>query len=326
MENEIGSILILGAAGFVGGYLIKECKKQGYEVYATKLEHEEIHIACDQIYNLNLLDKENIHDVLHTAKPKSIVNLSAQSSVGLSWKNPQLTIDVNIKGVVNLLESVKEYDKNTKILLISSSEEYGKQSESECYITEEHPTNPSNPYAVTKACQTMFSKLYNESYDMNIITMRAFNHIGPGQNMGFVVPDFCQQIVDIEIGKKAPKIIVGNLSACRDFTDVRDIVKGYLKVLEKGKRNTIYNIGSGKAVSIESILKQLLSFSRKTIEIEIDSEKFRPNDVKIIEANIDKIRNDTGYQPEISLSSTLQETLNYFRKKSEENCEIQNKF
>ena len=316
MNSNITPILVIGAAGFVGGYLLEECKKQNLEVYATKLKHESIAHPNHGVYDLNLLDKDNIDDVLRNVKPKSIINLSAQSSVGLSWKNPQLTVDVNIKGVVKLLECVKVYDTSIRILMISSSEEYGKQVSEECYITETYPTNPSNPYAVTKACQTMFSKLYCESYGMDIITMRAFNHIGPGQSLGFVVPDFCQQIVDIENGLKDTKLHVGNLDACRDFSDVRDIVKGYLGVLKFGKANEIYNIGSGEAISIKQILDKLLAFTKRKIDVVIDGEKFRPNDVRIIEANIDKLKNDTGYQPEISIDQTLEETLQYFRDKN----------
>lgn len=317
MNSNISPILIIGSAGFVGNYLIKECVNQKIETYGTKLPHEKMNLKCDGIFDLDLLKMDNIVEVLNKVKPKAIVNLSAQSSVGLSWKDPGLTIDVNIKGAVNLLEAVRIYDKDTRVLMISSSEEYGKQTSERCIIDEEQVVNPSNPYAVTKASQTLFTKLYNDAYHMNIITMRAFNHIGPGQNLGFVVPDFCEQIVDIESGKKEPIIKVGNLSAFRDFTDVRDIVKGYVEVLKHGKRNSVYNIGSGRSIEIKKILETLLSMAKVEIEVIVDPEKFRPMEVKLIEANISKIQKDVGYQPEISLQQTLKETLEYFRKKNE---------
>lgn len=314
MANLIEPILIVGGAGFVGKYLIDYCKDNGLEFYVTKLPQEEIEdVNSDLLFDLDILDIQAVKDVIEKANPKSIIHLAAQSSVGLSWKNMHLTVDVNIKGSINIFQAVEQIDKKIRILVIGSSEEYGKIDSVSCRIEESHATNPMNPYAITKTTQTMIARMFHEAYGLDVVIMRAFNHIGPGQKLGFVVPDFCSQIVDIEKGITENKMLVGNLSAMRDFTDVRDIVKGYVMALKFGKSGEIYNIGSGEAVSIQSILDLLLGMANVTIQIEQDINRMRPSDVKLIEADISKLQGDTGYKPEIPLSVTLLDTLNYYR-------------
>ena len=172
---------------------------------------------------------------------------------------------------------------------------------------------PGNIYAATKACQNMIGKIYADGYDLDIMMVRAFNHIGPNQAPMFVVADFCKQVAEIERGEKEPIIYTGNLSAKRDFTDVRDVVRAYGLLIQKGKKGETYNIGSGHAIAIQEILDNILEFSKTKIKSEVDSSKIRPVDVPIIEADTTKIRACTGWNPEISLDTTLLETLEYWR-------------
>lgn len=306
-------VLIIGGAGFVGNYLIEKLKVEA-ELYVTKLKNEIIDIEDINILDLDLLKISEIEKVLREIKPEYIYNLAAQSSVALSWKNPQLTVDINIKGIINLLESIKSIENYfPRILLIGSSEEYGDFSNGK--IDENEKIIPKNIYAATKVFQSMISKIYVEAYKMNIIYVRPFNHIGPKQSPMFVVSDFCKQVAEIEKGKQDSIIYVGNLQAKRDFSDVRDIVNIYVEIIKKGKIGEIYNVGSGKAISVEKILNIILKNSSKNISVELDPKKIRPIDVPIIEADTTKLRNAIDYIYLYSIEETIKDILNYWREK-----------
>lgn len=313
--------LIIGAAGFVGSYLAENLiNEYGWTVYATKLEHETFSIEKVTVLTLDVLDGESVYELLQEIKPDYIFHLAAQSSVALSWKKPELTLDVNIKGCVHLLEAVRKLDYSPRVLLIGSGEEYGYLQDNEIPVKEDTVLRPGNFYAATKACQNMFGKIYADAYQMQVMMVRAFNHIGPGQAPLFVVSDFCKQVAEIEYGKREPVLYVGNLSAKRDFTDVRDIVNAYAKLIQKGSAGETYNIGSGHAVSIQSILDQIVAMSEKEIRVETDAGKMRPVDVPIIEADISKIVRETGWRPEIPLHVTLREVLEYWREQIKQQC------
>ena len=309
--------LIIGAAGFVGGYLAGYLKEnRGMEVHVTKLPVEELRGVGDKVYNLNILKKEDVISLLFEVRPDYIFHLAAQSSVGIAWKNPTLTIDINIKGSVNVMDAVRELYYKPRILLIGSGEEYGYIQEGEIPIREENRLRPGNIYAATKACQNMIGSIYAQAYDMEIMMVRAFNHIGPEQSPTFVVSDFCRQVAEIEKGQREPVIYVGNLNAQRDFTDVRDVVEAYSLLVEYGLHGETYNVGRGKAVSIEEILEMVISLSDEEIKVEIDRNKLRPVDVPVIEADISKINRLTGWKPRIPLAQTVKETLDYWRERA----------
>lgn len=311
--------LIIGAAGFVGNYLIKHIQETyDWKLVATKLENETLEYDNIQVYNLNILYKEEITALLKEMQPDYIFYLAAQSSVSLSWKNPLLTVDINIKGCLNLLECLRELEQNPRILLIGSGEEYGYIQPEDTPVKETTVLAPGNIYAATKACQNMLGTIYARAYNMNIILVRAFNHVGPGQTPTFVVSDFCRQVALIENGKQAPVIKVGNLEAMRDFTDVRDVVRAYGMLIQKGVKGYTYNIGSGHAVRIRSLLENILKLSTVPITVEIDSAKLRPLDIPIIEADISKLTECISWKPEIPQIQTLQETLGYWRQKVRE--------
>lgn len=306
--------LVVGGGGFVGPYLVRHLKDElGYEVTVTKTEKETLAMDGAVVKNLDILDKNQISELLNEEKPDYLFHLAAQSSVAYSWKNPTLTVDVNIKGCVNLLEAVKDADEKPSVLLIGSGEEYGHIKKDECPIIEDNVLRPGNIYAATKSCQNMLGKIYSDAYGLDIMMVRAFNHIGPNQTPVFVVADFCKQVADIEKGKQEPVIYVGNLSAKRDFTDVRDVVKAYALLVKGGKRGETYNVGRGHAVAIEDILKEIVSMSDKDIEVKVDEKKLRPVDVPIIEPDIEKIKKEVGWEPVIELRQTLEETLEYWR-------------
>ena len=310
--------LIIGGAGFVGKHLAEHIHKEyGWSLDVTKMQCEQLNLSHAEIHDIDILKMEQIETLICRIRPDYIFHLAAQSSVSLSWTNPQFTVDVNIKGSLNLLESVRTLDYKPRILLIGSSEEYGRIKEYEQQpISEETLLNPGNIYAVTKVCQNMIGKLYTEAYGLDIISVRAFNHIGPGQSETFVVADFCKQVAQIELGEKEPILSVGNLSAKRDFTDVRDIVKCYCLLMIKGRSGETYNVGSGQAWSIQELLDVIIASSiNHHIEVHIDEQKFRPIEVPVIKADLQKLEADTDWKPESNIEKTIEDTLMYWRQK-----------
>ena len=306
--------LVIGVAGFVGDYLVSHLKNDlQWQVAATKLKSEEYQSENVDVFELDITNKENITEILSSAKPDIVFHLAAQSSVALSWKNPNLTVDINIKGTINVLDSIRELELKPRILLIGSSEEYGYSAKDNCPIDENVPIAPSNIYAATKAVQNMLGNIYLNAYGMDIIMVRAFNHIGPKQSPIFVVSDFCKQVAEIEIGLREPKMYVGNLSAKRDFTDVRDVVRAYGLLVRKGIKGETYNVGSGKAVSIQEILDIILSFSTKKIEVIVDEKKLRPVDIPIIEADVLKSKCNIGWTAKYEIRTTILDVLQYWR-------------
>lgn len=308
-------VLIVRAAGFVGNYLI-DCLANNSvtEIHATKLPNTEYNHDKAIVHELDIMDKDSIVSLLYEIRPTHIFHLAAQSSVGVAWKNPGLTIDVNIKGSVNLLDAIRELFYKPRIVMIGSGEEYGHIKEDEVPIKEDNHTRPGNIYAATKACQNMIGNIYAKAYDMELIQVRAFNHIGPGQAPLFVVSDFCKQVVEIEKGLREPVINVGNLKAKRDFTDVRDVVRAYFLLAQQGRAGETYNVGCGHAVEINEILNTIIEQSSEPIEVRVDPNKIRPVDVPIIEADITKIKSHTGWEPKIQIESTIQDTLLYWRE------------
>lgn len=314
--------LIIGGAGFVGAYLVRHLKNDlGQDVVVTKMASEQIHmdgVDMDdiQICDLDILQKESIVTLFREVRPDYIYHLAAQSSVSVSWKNPALTIDVNVKGGVNVLEALRELDYKPRVLFIGSGEEYGNILPNETPIKEENVSRPGNIYAATKACQNMLAKIYADAYGLDVMMVRAFNHIGPNQMPLFVVADFCKQVAEIEAGNREPVMKVGNLSAKRDFTDVRDVVRAYALLMKAGCAGETYNIGSGHAIAIKEILRLILDTSTAEIRVEVDPAKLRPVDVPIIEADTTKVHEATGWQPEIPLKQTIRETLDFWRTNS----------
>ena len=271
--------MIIGAAGFVGSYLTEAVRRDmSCEITVTKLAHEKADIPDVKVIDLDILDSDRFFEVLSAEKPDYIFHLAAQSSVALSWKNPELTVEVNIIGALNLLNAIRRLDCNPRVLMVGSGEEYGRVTD--VPVTEGCVLKPGNMYAVTKACQNMMSTLYSQAYGLQLIMTRSFNHIGPRQMPQFVVADFCSQVVKIEKGLQEPVIRVGNLSAKRDFTDVRDVVSAYCRLIQYGKAGETYNVGSGHAIAVDDILKEILSQSDAEIEVEIDPAKLRPVDIR----------------------------------------------
>lgn len=309
--------LITGIDGFVGGYLLEYLLKQDIDVWGTTLEDSkksEEKFSQAQVRQMDITNKDQVKAVLEKCKPDYIFHLAAQSSAAISWKKTKLTMEVNINGTINLLDSVRELNIKPRILLIGSSEEYGYVKPKDIPVNENQTLEPGNPYAVSKIAQSMIGKVYARAYNMDIVMVRAFNHIGPGQSPTFVASDFAKRIAEIEKGLLEPTLLVGNLEAERDFTDVRDIVKAYYELATKGNSEELYNVGSGNSYKIKKILDVLLSLTNSEIKVENDPNRMRPSDVPIVKCDDSKLKNLIGWAPKYSIQQTLEDVLEYWRK------------
>lgn len=300
-------VLITGAGGFVGKYLIEEFKKQNYEIVACDINKKQAFEKDLKYYDMDILNKELVDNIINDCQPDYLINLAAISSVGLSWSIPDKTIEVNVVGTLNLLEAVKKNCPKCKILLIGSSEEYESKDRP---LKEDDVVNANNPYGISKISQENFAKLYSEKYGLNIVCTRSFNHTGIGQLDQFVIPSFCKQVAEIEKTNKPGKIYVGNLSAYRDISDVKDIVKVYRSLLENDTDELIYNVGSGNTYKIEDLLKYIISLSNQEIEIVIDKDKIRPVDTPYICCDNSKT---LKYFDNTDIKDTIKEMYEYYK-------------
>ena len=304
-------ILILGINGFVGHYLAKEFTNSGYAVLGSDIAVSGFDSFNGEYYQCDLCNYNNVKTILEISKPTHIVNLAAVSSVGLSWKMPQKTIEVNVCGTLNILEALKELSQTPRVLLVGSSEEYEVSS---MPINEKFPLNANNPYGISKLMQDNFSQIYIEHYGMKIYRVRPFNHTGIGQNKSFVLPDLCKQVAEIEKSAKPGNIKVGNLSAKRDFSDVRDIVKAYRLIIESDLSDMVFNVGSGLSYSLQELLEYIISLSNQNISIEVDQERFRPIDTPIICCDNSLIKKTLNWKPVYTIFETLKDMYMFYNK------------
>ena len=291
-------VVIVGASGFVGGYLARELESAGHTVVKADLPE------------LDLLNAAQVDALIESHKPNAVVNLAAISSVGASWKKPDLTISVNVNGTLNLLEAVRKHTPQAKTLLIGSAEEYAVPA-SETKLKETDPLEASNPYGISKIAQENFAQLYRKKYGMSIVCTRSFNHTGVGQTTTFALPSFVKQVAEIDRSGKPGKIFVGNLSAWRDFSDVEDVVHVYRMLLENENEFDIYNVGSGIVNKIEDLLKDvILKFTPVDIEIVVDPEKVRPVETPYLCADNSRVKK---YWNGTDIRTTLKKMFDHYR-------------
>lgn len=302
-------VLIFGINGFVGAHLARELVLYGYEVCGSDrsnmclLSEVAAYRVCD------LTDAEGVAAVVREFDPDFIVNLAAVSSVGLSWRSPALTMRVNVEGALNVMEAARAQETMPRVLLVGSSEEYAEKGGP---LNEDDPTLSNNPYGISKVTQERFATLYSERYGLHVCLTRSFNHTGPGQAPNFVLPSWCRQAAEISRSGRPGKIVVGNLSVSRDFSDVRDVVRAYRLILEGGRAGEVYNVGSGRALPLRELLKTVTSLCNQPIEVEVDSALVRPADTPNICCDYSKLHEDLGWNPERRIENTLREMFDEY--------------
>jgi GDP-4-dehydro-6-deoxy-D-mannose reductase len=315
-------VLITGITGFAGSHLAEYILREFPNVEVWGLVrwrsplNNIIHIKEKlKLVEGDLKDYVSLREALKISKPDRIFHLAAQSFVPTSWKLPAETFAINAIGEINLFEAIMELKLDPLIHIAGSSEEYGLVYENEVPIKETNPLRPLSPYAVSKVAQDMLAYQYFQSYKLKTVRTRAFNHSGPRRGHVFVTSNFAMQIAMIEKGKQPPEIHVGDLTARRDFTDVRDVVRGYWLSLEKGEPGEVYNISSGKAYQIKEVLEILLSYSNVNVKIVQDPERMRPSDVLLLIGDYSKFSNKTGWKPSIPFEQTLKDLLDWWRER-----------
>lgn len=309
--------LITGMNGFAGSHLAEFLLTQpNVQVFGTGLGSITHLSHLDSKITFipgDLMNVPFVERLLTQTQPTHIYHLAGQAFAPISWQDPWATLETNIRAQVNLLHTAARMQSSARILVIGSLDEYGRVEPRDLPITETTPLRPDSPYGVSKIAQDFLGLQYFLSHRLHIVRVRPSNHIGPRQNEQFVTSNFAKQIAEIEAGRRAPVLYVGNLSAQRDFTDVRDMVRAYYLALEHGVPGEVYNIGSARAVSIQTIVETLLRYSRVPIRIQVDPARIRPSDTPTLYCDTTKFRAQTGWTPTIPLEQSLRDILEYWR-------------
>lgn len=309
-------VFITGASGFVGSYLCRLLKSSSYVVHGTcypeRPEHCDLTIA-DRIYYQDIRDAEGLAALVDEVRPDWIFHLAAVSSVRRSWEIRDEAFEINLAGTYHLFEAVRRHSSRSRILYVSSSDVYGVLAPVDKALSEADEIVPVNPYAFTKISGELLAGFYERIEGLDIVLARPFPHTGPGQSTDFVCPDWAFQIAQIEKGDREPVLSVGNTDVKRDFSDVRDIVRAYVRLMEKGRMGEVYNVCSGRAVTLKDVLDMLLSFTPEVIEVRVDPQKLRKTDIPLLVGDNQKIQGETSWRPEIPLDRTLLDLLNHSR-------------
>ncbi len=312
--------LITGITGFAGSHLAEYLLSEGDEVFGIKrvrspLDNIKNIMNQIELFDCNLMDPVSIRRVLKAVAPDKIFHLAAQSYVKASWDDPVHTMRNNIEGQMNIFNALIDLGMNPIIQIAGSSEEYGNVAEKDIPIRETCPLLPLSPYAVSKVAQDLMGYQYHQSYGLNVIRTRAFNHTGPRRGEVFATSSFAKQVALIEARKQEPIIKHGNLEAIRDFTDVRDTVRAYDMLTEQGNAATgeVYNICSNNGWSIGVVLDFLIKHSTVEVKTEVDESRLRPSDLPILKGDNSKLIEATGWAPQYNMEQTLVDLLDYWR-------------
>lgn len=312
--------LITGITGFAGSHLAEwllasDISVSGIYRWRSRMDNIE-HIQKDiELIEADIRDSFSVERVVREVRPDYIFHLAAQSFIPQSYQAPSETISTNVLGCLNILEAVRESGLDCIVHIAGSSEEYGSIQLNETPIKETNPLRPRSQYAVSKVAQDLLGQQYWHSHKVWTVITRAFNHSGPRRGEPFCTSNFAKQIAEIEAGIREPVIRHGNLEAMRDFSDVRDVVKAYLLAVQKCEPGQVYNICSGRSVSIDFVLHTLLFMSDVSVEMVQDPARMRPSDISIFVGDCSKFKKQTGWVPQYQLEATLKDLLNYWREK-----------
>jgi len=303
-------ILVTGASGFAGSHLVDQLSAAGELVVAWQRPGGLPPAARSGVTwaAMELLDERGIRDAIHRLQPRIVFHCAGAAHVGMSWTTTEPTFAVNVRGTHYLVEALRKLASPTRLLIPSSAQVYAASDEP---LREDHPLRPASPYGLSKLAQEMVGLI--APGPVQPLVARAFNHFGPRQAPSFAASDFARRIADIEAGRWSPEIMVGNLDARRDLTDVRDVVRAYRLMADGAAAGAVYNVCSGRAVVIGDLLELLLSRSKVPIRVSVDRARYRPNDQATVVGSADRIKRDLGWTPTIPIEQTLDDLLAYWR-------------
>jgi GDP-4-dehydro-6-deoxy-D-mannose reductase len=299
--------LVTGAAGFAGGWLVRELAAAGYTVHASGLEAAVARPPEGSAgwRELDVTSTASVRAALDAIRPDAVFHLAGQASVGDSFDDPEGTWEVNATGTLRIASALPP---GARLLVVSSAEVYGTVPEAEQPIREDRPLRPANPYAASKAAAEMAALQAAARGAAHVVVARAFNHTGPGQDTRFALPSFAGQLASLGAGGGDPVLRVGNLSARRDLLDVRDVVRAYRLLIERGASGGVYNVASGRARSMSDVLARMVELAGLAVRIEVDDDRVRPVDVPLLVGDASRL-SALGWRPEIPFRSTLLDVL-----------------
>lgn len=293
-----GPILVTGARGFAGSHLVEELTGAGAEV-----------IAWDRV-DVDLLDPAALRPALEKVHPSAICHCAGAPHVAQSWGDTAAVFETNVMATSHLLDAVHDLLPGCRVLNIGSSTVYREAPDP---LTEQHAVGPASPYAVSKLAQEMLALRLHRDEGLDVVQTRSFNHTGPRQQPAFAAPSFARQVAMIEAGLGEPVLRVGNLSAQRDLSDVRDVARAYRLILERGRSGATYNVCSGSAHAIQDIVDGLCARASVTVRIDVDPTLYRPNDTPLVVGSHAALTADTGWEPAVSFDRMLDDLLAYWR-------------
>jgi GDP-4-dehydro-6-deoxy-D-mannose reductase len=296
----------------VGGFLANRLAGAGYEVWGVDRGEAAPSFKGARYLRGDLTDASVVTSVLDEAKPACVVHLAAQSSVAKSFDEPTATLRDGTAPALHIVEYARTGKTNMRVLLVGSADEYGAVSPGQIPVREDITTNPENPYALAKAIQNDFGRMYAKLYRVDVVMTRSFNHTGPGQRETFVLSSFAKQVAEIRRKLREAEIEVGNLDVCRDFVDVRDVCDAYVVLLKKGRMGETYNVCSGQSYRVGDLLRELCSLAGVHVAIRVDVARLRPVDTPEMRGDPSKIRQHTGWTAKTPIQETLKSLLDYW--------------
>ena len=313
-------VLITGVGGFVGSHLVDFLRREHPSAEIVGLTRPHGGAGSGPAAGLRLLEADlndpmALEPVLDAIAPDRVIHLAGQSSVHVSWLDPGGTLRTNVLGFVHLVDALRRRGLAPALLVVGSAEEYGAVAPGDLPLREDAPLLPASPYAASKAAQGLLAAEYARGVGLPAVRTRTFHHTGPGRGEAFAESSFARQIAEIEAGLREPVLLVGNLEAVRDYTDVRDVIRAYWALLDRAPeiRGGVYNVCSGRGFKIRELLDALLTRAQVSLEIRVDKERLRPADVPAQVGDPSRLKALTGWEPLIPLEQSLHELLDDWR-------------
>jgi GDP-4-dehydro-6-deoxy-D-mannose reductase len=298
----VTTVLVTGAAGFAGSHLVDLLRKSGQTVTGWRRQ------------DVDVMNRDAVEHAIAELKPSTVFHCAGAAHVAQSWTSAAETLATNVMGTRHVLDALRKASVHARVLIPGSSYVYREANHA---LSESDPVRPSSPYALSKLAQEMLGRRAFDDDGQQVFLTRSFNHIGPHQKASYAASGFARQIAMIERGATSPVIEVGNLDARRDLTDVRDTVRAYRAIVERGRPGAVYNVCSGTAYEIRTILERLVAMSSVRVQIRVNPERYRPSDMPLLLGDPSRIKNEVGWQPECGIDKTLSDLLDFWRNEVE---------